>query len=93
MFVADPVAAFRNIRRALKPAGRLVFIAWRTPEENRAEGWTLCERHVDPFYIAAFEEGVTCLFCLDALKQAREAREFEQERRQARFSGQPAKEN
>jgi ubiquinone/menaquinone biosynthesis C-methylase UbiE len=34
MFFADPVAAFRNIRRALKPAGRLVFICWRTPPEN-----------------------------------------------------------
>lgn len=34
MFFADPVAAFRNIRRALKPQGRLVFIAWRTPQEN-----------------------------------------------------------
>ena len=34
MFFADPVAAFRNIRRALKPAGRLVFIAWRSPQEN-----------------------------------------------------------
>ena len=26
MFFADPVAAFRNIRRALKPTGRLVFM-------------------------------------------------------------------
>ena len=34
MFFADPVAAFRNIRRALKLSGRLVFIAWRTPQEN-----------------------------------------------------------
>ncbi len=34
MFFADPVAAFRNIRHALKPAGRLVFVAWRTPQEN-----------------------------------------------------------
>ena len=34
MFFADPVAAFRNIRRALNPAGRLAFIAWRTPQEN-----------------------------------------------------------
>jgi SAM-dependent methyltransferase len=34
MFFADPVAAFRNIRRALKPQGRLAFIAWRTPQEN-----------------------------------------------------------
>jgi len=34
MFFADPVAAFRNIRRAMKPAGRLVFLCWRTPAEN-----------------------------------------------------------
>ena len=34
MFFGDPVAAFKNIRRAMKPAGRLVFICWRTPQEN-----------------------------------------------------------
>ena len=34
MFFGDPVAAFRNFRQALKPDGRLVFIAWRTPQEN-----------------------------------------------------------
>ena len=34
MFFGDPVAAFKNLRRALKPAGRLVFLAWRTPQEN-----------------------------------------------------------
>lgn len=34
MFFADPVAAFGNIRRALKPSGRLVFLCWRTPGEN-----------------------------------------------------------
>lgn len=34
MFFADAVAAFRNIHRALKPAGRMVFLAWRTPQEN-----------------------------------------------------------
>ena len=34
MFFGDPVAAFRNIRSALKPAGRLAFVAWRTPQEN-----------------------------------------------------------
>jgi ubiquinone/menaquinone biosynthesis C-methylase UbiE len=34
MFFADPVAAFQNIRRAMKPTGRLVFICWRTPPEN-----------------------------------------------------------
>jgi SAM-dependent methyltransferase len=34
MFFADPVAAFRNFHRAMKPAGRLVFLCWRTPAEN-----------------------------------------------------------
>ena len=34
MFFADPVAAFRNLRQALKPTGRLVFVCWRTPPEN-----------------------------------------------------------
>jgi len=34
MFFADPVAAFRNLRSALRPDGRLVFLCWRTPQEN-----------------------------------------------------------
>lgn len=34
MFFADPVTAFRNLRSALKPDGRLVFLCWRTPSEN-----------------------------------------------------------
>lgn len=34
MFFADPVAAFRNLRSALRPTGRLVFLCWRTPQEN-----------------------------------------------------------
>ena len=34
MFFADPVVAFRNMRRAMKPTGRLVFLCWRTPAEN-----------------------------------------------------------
>lgn len=34
MFFADPPAAFANIRRALKPGGRLAFVCWRGPEEN-----------------------------------------------------------
>lgn len=34
MFFSDPVAAFVNIRRALAPGGRLVFVCWRTPAEN-----------------------------------------------------------
>ena len=34
MFFGDPVAAFANLRRALKPSGRLAFVCWRTPQEN-----------------------------------------------------------
>ncbi|MBR0829449.1 methyltransferase domain-containing protein [Bradyrhizobium manausense] len=34
MFFADPVASFTNLRRALKPSGRLAFICWREPREN-----------------------------------------------------------
>lgn len=34
MFFGDPVAAFANIRRAMRADGRLVFICWRTPPEN-----------------------------------------------------------
>jgi SAM-dependent methyltransferase len=34
MFFPDPVAAFANLRRAIKPSGRLAFAAWRAPEEN-----------------------------------------------------------
>jgi prepilin-type processing-associated H-X9-DG protein len=31
---ADPVAAFRRIRGALRPGGRLSFVCWRAVEEN-----------------------------------------------------------
>jgi len=34
MFFADPVAAFRNIRRGLKKRGRLAFACWRSPSEH-----------------------------------------------------------
>ena len=34
MFFADPVAAFTNLRRALKPSGRLAFVCWRRPQDN-----------------------------------------------------------
>ncbi|HLL05997.1 MAG TPA: class I SAM-dependent methyltransferase [Myxococcaceae bacterium] len=34
MFFKDPVAAFSNLRKALKPTGRLVFTAWRAMPEN-----------------------------------------------------------
>ncbi|QKG21368.1 class I SAM-dependent methyltransferase [Actinomadura verrucosospora] len=37
MFFADPVAAFANIGRALRPAGRLVMMVWQPHERNEWE--------------------------------------------------------
>ncbi len=34
MFFADPAAAFGNLRGALQPSGRLVFVCWQAPELN-----------------------------------------------------------
>lgn len=34
MFFGDPVAAFTNIGRALRPGGRLVMVAWQPVAEN-----------------------------------------------------------
>lgn len=34
MFFEDPAAAFANLRRALRPGGRLAFLCWRAREEN-----------------------------------------------------------
>jgi SAM-dependent methyltransferase len=34
MFFDDPVAAFANIRRALRPPGRLVMMVWQAHERN-----------------------------------------------------------
>lgn len=34
MFFADAVAAFRNIAGALKPGGRMIFLAWAGPDGN-----------------------------------------------------------
>ena len=34
MFFDDPDVAFRNIRRALKPNGRMAFICWQSVKEN-----------------------------------------------------------
>src|SRR5258707_7653038 len=34
MFFADPLAAFINIRRSLRPKARLAFVCWRALEEN-----------------------------------------------------------
>jgi SAM-dependent methyltransferase len=34
MFFADPVAAFANLRRALRPGGRITFLCWQPASRN-----------------------------------------------------------
>jgi ubiquinone/menaquinone biosynthesis C-methylase UbiE len=42
MFFDDPRAAFANISRALRPAGRLVMMVWQAQERNE---WDITIRH------------------------------------------------
>ncbi len=41
MFFADPIAAFANIRRALRPGGRLGFVCWRGLTDNELDEFPL----------------------------------------------------
>ena len=34
MFFAEPESAFANLRKALKPGGRVIFACWREPHDN-----------------------------------------------------------
>jgi SAM-dependent methyltransferase len=34
MFFADPADSFTNLRRALRPSGRMAFVCWREPGDN-----------------------------------------------------------
>lgn len=34
MFFAEPAVSFANLRKALRPSGRVTFICWREPREN-----------------------------------------------------------
>jgi SAM-dependent methyltransferase len=63
MFFDDPIAAFANIGRALRPAGRLVMMVWQRHEENEwsvsieralrgREGAALAPEAPDPFSLA-----------------------------------------
>ncbi len=50
MFFADPAHSFANLRRALKPGGRLVFACWREAKKNL---WAIAplreaKRHTPP---------------------------------------------
>ena len=39
MFFANPVAAFRNVRRALAPGGRFVCVVWRRKLDGQWPAW------------------------------------------------------
>ncbi|SRR5579871_2463700 len=34
MFFAEPAVSFANLRRAMRPEGRVTFVCWREPREN-----------------------------------------------------------
>ena len=34
MFFAEPAVSFANLRRAMRPEGRITFVCWRDPREN-----------------------------------------------------------
>jgi SAM-dependent methyltransferase len=53
MFFANPVAAFRNIRGALKPGGRICFVVWRRRQDN---DWMYRAQQVADQYLEAPEE-------------------------------------
>ncbi|MGR6917476.1 hypothetical protein ACU635_24840 [[Actinomadura] parvosata] len=44
MFFADPVAAFANIGRALRPGARLVQLVWQAGERQASRAWLITDR-------------------------------------------------
>src|SRR5215467_182201 len=58
MFFADPAAAFRNIKGALKPGGRLIFACWAPLAENRhwLISYDIALRHLGPPALPAMRE-------------------------------------
>jgi len=74
MFFADPTAAFINIRRGLRPNGRLAFVCWRALEENPLDIVPLraAFAHLPPF--AAADAAHICrLVLMQALPALAEA--------------------
>jgi SAM-dependent methyltransferase len=58
MFFSDPVVAFANVRRAMKPEGRLALAVFRKPEENPWPNAPLdAVRHLLPPLTPAAREG------------------------------------
>ncbi|WP_114966275.1 class I SAM-dependent methyltransferase [Alkalilacustris brevis] len=58
MFFANPVAGLRNMRKSLKPGGRMVHIVWRSPEDNP---WlSMAKQEVLRFLPPPGEDARTC---------------------------------
>lgn len=53
MFFANPVAALRNVRRALAPGGRFVSVVWRAKEENE---WMYRAQRITERFVTKPEE-------------------------------------
>ena len=53
MFFANPVAALRNVRQALAPAGRLVMVVWRSKVEN---DWVYNAQQITEKFVTKPEE-------------------------------------
>ncbi len=47
MFFTDPVAAFTNLKRMLRPGGRLAFVCWRSLQENELDAYPLHAAKLD----------------------------------------------
>jgi SAM-dependent methyltransferase len=49
MFFAEPIPAFANLRKLLKPGGRIDLAVWGPPQQNpwMLEGMAVARRHVD----------------------------------------------
>lgn len=58
MFFANPVAAMRNVRTALKPGGTLMFITWRALDDNPFLG--MPKAVVSRFLPPPSEDAQTC---------------------------------
>jgi SAM-dependent methyltransferase len=53
MFFANPVAAMRNVRSALRPEGRLAMVVWRSKQEN---DWVFRAQQITERFVTKPEE-------------------------------------